>query len=162
GIIDRQVSQLTRLVDDLLDVGRITSGKIALQKEAVEVNATVLRAVEVCRPLADARGHALEVLLAHEPLSIEGDPVRLSQTVVKQLVHMHGGSVVAQSSGPGMGSELVVRLPILTQRPSTSGPVSRQEPPLSRPRRRVLIVDDNHDSADSSQQSCAHSTTTCG
>src|SRR5207244_6101777 len=55
----------------------------------------------------------------------------------------------AQSSGPGMGSEFVVRLPILTQRPSTSGPVSRQEPPLSRPRRRVLIVDDNHDSADS-------------
>ena len=221
GIIDRQVSQLTRLVDDLLDVGRITSGKIALQKEAVEVNATVLRAVEVCRPLADVRGHALEVLLAHEPLLIEGDPVRLSQivvnllsnavkytsdggkiqvsvaredddwaavrvkdngigmsasliptifdlfvqgerslartegglgvglTVVKQLVHMHGGSVVAQSSGPGMGSEFVVRLPILTQRPSTSGPVSRQEPPLSRPRRRVLIVDDNHDSADS-------------
>jgi len=48
-----------------------------------------------------------------------------------------------------MGSEFVVRLPILTQRPSTSGPVSRREPPLSRPRRRVLIVDDNHDSADS-------------
>ena len=64
NVIDRQLTQLTRLVDDLLDVGRITSGKIALHKEPVELNAAVLRAVESCQPLAERREQTIDGLLA--------------------------------------------------------------------------------------------------
>ena len=70
-------------------------------------------------------------------------------TVVKQLVHMHGGSVTARSGGADMGSEFVVRLPMLTLKPTASGPDSRWQPKLPLAKRRILIVDDNHDSADS-------------
>ena len=72
-VIDRQVSQLTRMVDDLLDVGRITSGKIALHKEPLELNAAVVRAAEAAQPLADARGHKLDVRLARDSLLVDGD-----------------------------------------------------------------------------------------
>jgi signal transduction histidine kinase len=80
-LIDRQVQQLVRLVDDLLDISRITRGKIRLQKEPVEVAAVVARAVETSRPLIDARKHALTVTLPPEPLRVEGDPVRLAQVL---------------------------------------------------------------------------------
>ena len=85
NVIDRQLTLLTRLVDDLLDVGRITSGKIALHKEPVEINAAVLRAVESAQPLADACGHTLDVRLAHDPLLVDGDLTRLSQVVLNLL-----------------------------------------------------------------------------
>src|SRR5262249_15139804 len=85
NIIDRQVTQLTRLVDDLLDVGRITRGKIVLKKEPVELNATVMRAAESLRPQAQARNQALEVHIADMPIMVEGDLVRLSQIVLNLL-----------------------------------------------------------------------------
>jgi signal transduction histidine kinase/ActR/RegA family two-component response regulator len=80
-LIDRQVQQLIRLVDDLLDISRITRGKIRLQTEAVDLAAVVARAVETNRPLIDARRHELTVGLPAEPLRVEGDPVRLTQVV---------------------------------------------------------------------------------
>ena len=85
NVIDRQLMQLTRLVDDLLDVGRISSGKITLHQEPIELNVVILRAVEAARPLADARRHALDVRLASDPLWVDGDLARLSQAVLNIL-----------------------------------------------------------------------------
>ncbi len=80
-IIERQVENLARLVDDLLDVGRITSGKIRLQKERIDLAAVVARALEGARPLIDARRHTLEVNLPEVPVPVEADPVRLAQVL---------------------------------------------------------------------------------
>ncbi|HTU16905.1 MAG TPA: response regulator [Gemmataceae bacterium] len=84
-MIDRQVMQLVRLVDDLLDLSRITRGKIHLQMEYVEVGSVVARAVETSRPLIDARKHELTVALPPEPLLVRGDPVRLAQILSNLL-----------------------------------------------------------------------------
>ncbi len=80
-LIDRQVQQLVRLVDDLLDISRITRGKIRLQTEPLDVAVVVERAVETSRPLIDARRHQLTVTLPDEPLRVQGDPVRLAQVL---------------------------------------------------------------------------------
>ncbi len=84
-IIDRQVQQMTRLVDDLLDVSRITRGKVKLQKEPVDLAAVVARAVEISRPLIDARRHELTVTLPPEPVRVEADATRLAQVVANLL-----------------------------------------------------------------------------
>jgi two-component system CheB/CheR fusion protein len=84
-IIDRQTGQLTRLVDDLLDISRITQGKIELQKAPLAVADIVQRAVETSRPLLDERRHELVVQLPSEPLWVEGDEVRLAQAVSNLL-----------------------------------------------------------------------------
>jgi signal transduction histidine kinase/DNA-binding response OmpR family regulator len=78
-VIERQVHHMVRLVDDLLDVSRITRGKINLQMEIVDVATVVDRAVETCRPLMDARKHELTVSLPSERLWVEGDAARLAQ-----------------------------------------------------------------------------------
>jgi signal transduction histidine kinase/DNA-binding response OmpR family regulator len=80
-MIDRQVQQLVRLVDDLLDISRITRGKIRLQREPVDLTAVAHRAVETSRPLIDARGHDLTVSLPADPVRVQGDPVRLAQVL---------------------------------------------------------------------------------
>jgi PAS domain S-box-containing protein len=218
-VIDRQVAHLARLVDDLLDVSRITSGRISMRQEALELAAIVAGAVEASRPLIEARKHTLETVLPDEPLLVEGDLTRLSQvllnllnnaakytpegghirltveqegeevvvrvrdtgigippellpkifdlftqgdrsldrpegglgiglTLVHRLVHMHGGSVEAHSEGPGHGSEFVVRLPLFTVPAPGDSPVQDAES-SSTGFRRVLVVDDNHDSAES-------------
>lgn len=84
-MIDRQVHQLVRLVDDLLDLSRITRGKIHLKIETVDVANVIARAVETSRPLLDARKHELTVDLPFEPLRLRGDPVRLGQVVSNLL-----------------------------------------------------------------------------
>ncbi|WP_161786368.1 PAS domain S-box protein [Methylobacter sp. BBA5.1] len=84
-VIDRQVEQLVRLVDDLLDVSRISRGKIELKKDRLEVSAVIQRAVETSQPLMEARRHAFSVQLPPEPVYIEGDLVRLSQVVSNLL-----------------------------------------------------------------------------
>ncbi|MGZ8218027.1 ATP-binding protein [Methylomagnum sp.] len=84
-IIERQADQLTRLVDDLLDVSRITRGKIELKPEPLDVAVIVQRAVEICRPLVDARRHELEIVPVPEPLRVEGDLVRLAQVLSNLL-----------------------------------------------------------------------------
>jgi CheY-like chemotaxis protein/two-component sensor histidine kinase len=80
-MIDRQVQQLVRLVDDLLDISRITRGKISLQAEPVDMGTVIARAVETSRPQIDARRHDLTVTLPAEPLLLEADPLRLAQVL---------------------------------------------------------------------------------
>jgi PAS domain S-box-containing protein len=87
GIIERQVQQLTRLVDDLLEVARITSGRFRLQQEYVDLRGIVDRAVEVVRPLIAQRQHELSVSLPPEPVWLFADPTRTEQVVVNLLTN---------------------------------------------------------------------------
>ena len=214
--MERQLNHMVRLIDDLLDVSRISRGKIELKRERVELASVVAQAVEACRPLAESAGHEVTVALPPEPLHLDADPVRLAQvfgnilnnsckytepggrirlaaerqdgevevrvvdtgvgippdalggifdiftqvdrtlersqgglgiglTLVRRLVELHGGSVVAHSEGPGRGSELVVRLPLV----AGSREAGEPEPaaPGAAAGRRILVVDDNQDAA---------------
>jgi PAS domain S-box-containing protein len=221
--LERQVRHMIRLVDDLLEVSRITRGKLELRKERVELTAVVASALEASRPLIEAAGHELTVTLPPDPVMLEADPVRLAQvlvnllnnaakytdqggriwltaeqrgnevvvrvrdtgiglpaemlphifemftqvdrssrhaqgglgiglTVVRSLVHMHGGSAHAHSAGPGQGSEFTVRLPLAPALPR--GPQGRGQPvdgSLSKAllKCRILVVDDSRDEAES-------------
>jgi signal transduction histidine kinase/CheY-like chemotaxis protein len=218
-MMERQVSNMVRLVDDLLEVSRISIGKIELRTQPVEVSAIVRDALETSRPLIEAAGHYLRLEFPPEPLVLEGDVVRLTQvvanllnnavkyserggriwlavrrdgdtaevsvrdlgrgippdrlpqvfdlfmqvdqdphqshgglgiglTLVKRLVEMHGGTVEARSEGLGKGSEFVIRLPLSAAVPVPAAP-SMSALPAHRFPRRVLIVDDNRDAADS-------------
>jgi PAS domain S-box-containing protein len=84
-LIERQMSHMVRLVDDLLDVSRITRGKIELRREVVDLADVLRSAVETTRPLIDAGGHALAVELTDRPLRLRADPVRLSQVFANLL-----------------------------------------------------------------------------
>jgi PAS domain S-box-containing protein len=84
-VIDRQVLHLTRLVEDLLDVSRITTGKIKLDKTPLDVGVLVANAVESSRPLLEAKRHALEVNLPSDPVHVYGDMTRLSQVLLNLL-----------------------------------------------------------------------------
>jgi signal transduction histidine kinase len=218
--MERQLGQLVRLVDDLLDVSRITRNKMQLRKERVELAPVVRQAVEACRPLAEGMTHEITVRLPSEPVYLHADPARLTQvfqnlvhnackyteprgrigltarreggdvvvsvkdsglgipadklgsifdmftqvdasreraqgglgiglTLVKRLIEMHDGTVEARSEGPGRGSEFLVRLPVLVEAPE----VAPQATPAAKERaavaRRMLVVDDNLDSAES-------------
>ncbi|RZL09761.1 MAG: hybrid sensor histidine kinase/response regulator [Rubrivivax sp.] len=80
-IIERQVAHMTRLVDDLLDVSRITQGKIELRHERLDLRAVVERALEMTRPLYDSRTHPVTLQLPPRPVPVWGDWVRLSQVL---------------------------------------------------------------------------------
>ena len=84
-VIERQLAYLTRLVDDLLDVSRITRGKITLTREPVEISTLVTRAVETVAPLMQEREHELRVELPCEPLRVDGDSTRLTQALANVL-----------------------------------------------------------------------------
>ncbi|CAB3749120.1 chemotaxis protein CheB [Paraburkholderia humisilvae] len=221
-IMQRQMAQMVRLVDELLDVSRVSRGKIELRRDEVELNSLAHHAAEAARSECDAMRQELVVSVPSEPIYVDGDPVRLLQvignllsnaskftegggrielcverdgnhalvlvrdngigikeaqlsrifdmfaqadnslertrsglgiglTLVKTLVEMHGGNVVVRSDGAGQGSEFVVRLPILTdaQRAQPKPPARVGREPLTAQARRILIVDDNRDSADS-------------
>ena len=79
AIMERQLAQMVRLVDDLLDLSRITRGRIELRLARIDVAAAVNDAIETCRPQIEERGHRLSVDLSREPLFVEGDRVRLAQ-----------------------------------------------------------------------------------
>jgi CheY-like chemotaxis protein len=218
-VIDRQVTQLARLVDDLLDVSRIRGGKIRLEREPVDLASVISFAVETVRPLIEQRNHQLELDLPAEPIVVKGDAARLSQvlanllnnaakftprqgfiwvevqrgqgevriairdsgvgisedmaprlfdlfaqaettlgrsqgglgiglTLVRTLVEMHGGSVSVRSGGIGKGSEFVVRLPLLAADALPTGNRSEPTAAVQSVSRRVLVVDDNVDIAD--------------
>jgi len=85
SVIERQVGQLTRLVDDLLEVSRITTGRIQLRQELIAVRGILERAVDVCRPLIEQQRHKLRLATPVEPLWVFGDPVRLEQVIVNLL-----------------------------------------------------------------------------
>jgi PAS domain S-box-containing protein len=220
-MMERQVQHMVRLVDDLLDVSRITRGKVQLRLEKVEVSSLIRRAAEAVRPHIESRRHVLEVSLPAEPVILSADPTRLDQillnllnnaakftdpggrialtvsredggvlisvrdtgigidrellprifepfmqgdqsldrsqgglglglTLARNLVEMHGGTLTAFSEGSGRGSELVVWLPI--RREPVASPDQEASPGEregGRPGRRVLVVDDNRDSAES-------------
>lgn len=80
-MIERQVGQMARLVDDLLDVSRISRGKIDLRKERVELASVVHHAVEAVRPLAQEMGHDLRVEMPDDPIYLDADPARLAQVI---------------------------------------------------------------------------------
>jgi signal transduction histidine kinase len=85
-VMDRQVRQLTRLVEELLDVARISQGKVALNKEPVDLNAVVAQSVETAQPFIEQRRHSLQVRLPDTPVWLQGDFARLSQ-VIANLLH---------------------------------------------------------------------------
>jgi signal transduction histidine kinase/ActR/RegA family two-component response regulator len=81
AMIERQVSQMVRFVDDLLDVSRISRGKIELRKGRIELASAILHAVEAAQPLCDNLGNELTVSLPPQPLYLEADPARIAQVV---------------------------------------------------------------------------------
>jgi PAS domain S-box-containing protein len=218
--MERQIEQMVRLIDDLLDVSRITSNKLELKKGTVELASVIHHALEACRPHSERAGHKLHVVLPPEPIYLNADPMRLAQvfgnllnnsckytkpggkisltaerrngevqvkvkdsgvgiptdmlpkvfdlftqvdrslersegglgiglSLVKWLVEKHGGSVSAHSDGPGTGSEFVVRLPVVPVEQKRDAKAAGAKTSANGPSRRILIVDDNHDNAES-------------
>jgi PAS domain S-box-containing protein len=127
-VLERQVAQMTRLLDDLLDVSRITQGKIQFRHEPVDMLTVVARAVETTRPLIDERGHHLHVNLPERTLRVTGDLARLVQAVANLLnnaakytppggeirlsVEAEDGAVVlrVRDNGVGITAELLPRI----------------------------------------------------
>src|SRR5215813_12853831 len=112
-MIDRQVTHMSRLVDDLVDVSRITRNKIALRMERLELMTAVGRAVETSRPLIEARKHRLTVSLPPDPAEVEGDLTRLSQVISNLLENAakyteEGGNILLASEK--LGSQVVIRV----------------------------------------------------
>src|SRR5215475_5755134 len=113
GVIERQVEHLTRLVDDLLDVSRITQGKIILRKENIDLMKMVRRALETSRPLIDARKHKLTVSLPSENVRLRGDIIRLAQVVSNLLNNAakytdEGGAIWLTAEH--VGDEVILRV----------------------------------------------------
>jgi two-component system CheB/CheR fusion protein len=128
GMMERQVQLMARLIDDLLDVSRITRGKIELRKGPVDLAAAAAQAVEAARPLIEERGHRLEVALPPAPVRLEADAARLEQVLSNLLnnaakytepggrialtAERHGGEVVirVKDSGIGIRPEMLPRV----------------------------------------------------
>lgn len=216
-IMERQLTHMVRLIDDLLDLSRISRGKFELRHETIELGRVLQQAIETCLPLAECSGHKLNVSLPERPVHLVGDADRLSQvfinllnnackftppkgqiqllteaddvcaticvrdngvgipddhlstifemfsqvdsslersqgglgiglTLAKQIIELHSGTIKAESSGKGAGSQFIVQLPIASTKPETRAAHSvRQESPKTG--RRILVVDDNRDSA---------------
>jgi signal transduction histidine kinase/CheY-like chemotaxis protein len=123
-ILERQFSHLARILDDLLDISRISRGKLAIAAEPVELREVVADAIEAATPLITKRGHTLQVDLPPEEVWVRGDPTRLEQIVVNLLnnaakftppggniaVALAGGEneceLRVQDDGPGIADEL--------------------------------------------------------
>ncbi len=118
-IIEQEVSSMTRLVDDLLDVSRITTGKITLRPQQITLHAIIDKAVESTRPLFESKRHALRVEIPGGPIGLFADPVRIEQILVNLLTNAakytdldgsielegraHGGTVFVSVRDNGMG-----------------------------------------------------------
>jgi signal transduction histidine kinase len=113
-VMDRQVRHLTRLVEELLDVARISQGKIQLNRESVDLAAVIAQSVETAQPFIDARGHTLTVKLPETPVRLQGDFARLAQ-VVSNLLHNSakysddGGRIQVELSAQDGEALIVVR-----------------------------------------------------
>jgi len=219
AMMERQIEQMVRLVDDLMDASRISRNRLVLRKEQVELSTVIQRAIELSRPQIEGAGHALEVHLPAQRVFLDADPTRLAQvfsnllnnaakftppgghlevraeregsslrigvrddgagippdmlsnvfemftqvdrsiersqgglgiglSLARSIVGLHGGTLEAHSEGLGRGSEFVVHLPVLVGgMPANTNGRAASGPAL--PRRRILVVDDNEDSAES-------------
>jgi len=225
-MMERQISQMVRLVDDLLDVSRISRGRIELRRGPIELASAVNHAVEASRLLAESKGIELSVSMPPQPVYLNADPIRMAQvvgnllnnackftadggriwltvelaragdhspegvlirvrdtgigipaeqlnrifdmfmqgdtslerstsglgiglTLAKNLVELHEGTLQAYSAGTGQGSEFVVRLPVLAEAPKPVLPDPVLTESKTAPTRRILVVEDNEDSAES-------------
>ena len=102
-MMQRQVAQMVRLVDDLIDVSRITTGKLAVRKVIFDLRSALRDAVETARPFIESRRHTLDVRLPREPLAVDGDTTRLAQVFSNLLNN------AAKYTDPGGHIELVAR-----------------------------------------------------
>jgi CheY-like chemotaxis protein len=112
-VIERQVKQLVRLVDDLLDVSRITANKIQLRREPIDLGRLMASAVESITPLATEAGHTVDVQLPSTPVSVNGDGARLMQVFANVLNNAvkftpHGGHI--WFTADQQSNEAVVRI----------------------------------------------------
>ena len=219
-IMERQVKQLSRLVEDLLDVSRVSRGHIELRRERVRLGEVLANAYEECRTLIDSRGHRFEMRGAEGSCSVVADPSRLTQifcnllnnaakytdvggqvavtlecvgetaivrvqdngigidgevlphifnlftqassalgraegglgiglTLVRTLVELHGGTVTAYSEGAGQGVTMTVTLPLASVRDESVHDETPVVEPVHSEPRRIVLVDDNRDAADS-------------
>jgi two-component system CheB/CheR fusion protein len=224
-VMERQIQNMARLIDDLLDVSRITQGKIQLRKELTDLRLALTRVAELIKHHTEVRNQELKVSLPAEMVCVDADPIRLEQifgnllhnaskftppgghlsvtaafaggkgpsaddilvrvkddgagipaevlphifdlfvqaehnpdrthgglgiglTLVKNLVELHGGTIEAKSNGPGQGSEFIVRLPTRQAAPHASHEPFREPLPRQAAPRRILVVDDNVDAAE--------------
>ncbi|MBC7818100.1 MAG: PAS domain S-box protein [Planctomycetaceae bacterium] len=110
-MMERQVNQLVRLVDDLLDVSRITRGKVELRKEPVELATVIRNAVEISQPMIDDAGHQLAITIPTEPVIVEGDSVRLAQVFANLLnnsaKYTDPGGQILLTANPQNGEVLI-------------------------------------------------------
>jgi signal transduction histidine kinase len=102
GTMSQQLDQLVRLIDDLVDVSRITSGKLRLRSEPVRLAEFITAAIDQSRPLIDSSRHTLNVVQPFEPLMVQGDKVRLAQIVSNLLIN------AAKYTAPGGRIDLTV------------------------------------------------------
>ncbi|HKX41180.1 MAG TPA: response regulator [Burkholderiaceae bacterium] len=136
-IMVRQLRQMTRLIEELLDVARISQGKIVLKREKVDLNAVIAQGVETVQPHVDARGQTLHVVPLIETMWLQGDFARLAQ-IVSNLLHNaskysekgsaielrssvdeHGAVIRVRDQGAGIAPELLPRIfDLFTQGPS--------------------------------------------
>jgi PAS domain S-box-containing protein len=87
GVVNRQVAHMARLLDDLLDVSRITRGRLEVRRERVALGSVVDSAIEIAKPVIDASRHRLSVELAGEPLELDADPLRIAQVLGNLLTN---------------------------------------------------------------------------
>lgn len=219
-MMDTQLRQMTRLIDDLMDVSRITRGKVTLQKQAVPLKELLDSAIEGAKPFINQQQHRLRLNMPEDVIMVNADTTRLAQvflnllnnaakysepggsitivvkavtdevtisiqdtgvgldakelisifgmfvqadavatysrgglgiglTLVKKLVELHQGSVIAKSPGRGKGSEFVVTLPRIHKKQGPSPEMQRKAPAAPLKQLKVLVVDDNEPSAHS-------------
>jgi signal transduction histidine kinase/DNA-binding response OmpR family regulator len=110
-VIDRQTTHMSRLIEELLDVSRISQGKIALKKEAVELSQIVAHGIETVRPLIEARGHKLRVDTPGTPVWLEADFARLAQVIANLLnnatKYTEDGGEISLTAGVRGGNAII-------------------------------------------------------
>lgn len=113
-LIDRQVTHMARLVDDLLDVSRLELGKVQLQKQRLDLNAAIAAATEACVAMITARSQTLHVRSAREPLWVLADPVRLEQIIGNLITNASKftpdrGTIIVEGEGDESTAAVSVR-----------------------------------------------------